>query len=295
MRFHPSRANKGATDGPPTGSVQSTHTRAARKGLSWSANTTDLCGLGRRLSARKKISLACAPGDSYASSTHLIRCTARRSPDRRDGRTNERASAGKTAREMATRGRKGWCRMNRRERQVGVGRETQCGRGSLRQTTRRPTRRIRRSFFFMRVCVCVYLCRYVHTLLSFSPISFHSPDSRAPLPPPTRTMRLARSTLFLSSGRVVANGPRRWTGIPSCASVLTYQCPAETRIAPSLPRARKAPRGSLETVLQPSRSRDPPLALSLLGRAKRKCALFFKRMSGVVAPLAFVAVIEKEN
>lgn len=257
-----------------TALVQPTHTRAARKGLSWPANATDLCGLGRRLSACKKISLACAPGDSYASSTHLIQSyTARRSPDRRDGRTSKRASAGKTAREMATRGRKGWCRMNRRERQVGVGRETQCGRGSLRQATRRPTRRIRRSFFFTRVCVDTY----TYSSLQFTDfISFF----RAPLPPPTRAMRLARSTLFLSSGRVVANGPRRWTGIPSCASVLTYQCPAETRIAPSLPRARKALRGNLETVLQPSRSRDPPLALSLLDRAKRKCALFFKNERG---------------
>lgn len=77
-----------------TALVQPAHTRAARKGLSWPANATDLCGLGRRLSACKKISLACAPGDSYASSTHLIQCTARRSPDRRDGsygRASERA------------------------------------------------------------------------------------------------------------------------------------------------------------------------------------------------------------
>lgn len=76
-----------------TALVQPTHTRAARKGLSWPANATDLCGLGRRLSACKKISLACAPGDSYASSTHLIQCTARRSPRRlvREERASERA------------------------------------------------------------------------------------------------------------------------------------------------------------------------------------------------------------
>lgn len=98
-----------------------------------------------------------------------------------------------------------------------------------------------------------------------------TPFSPSVPPPPSR----ARYTLFLSSGRVAA---RRATGIP-CASVSTYLCPAETRI---VHRALVTSRAeSSWGTLKPFRShRDRPTALSLLGRARRKCAPFFENERG---------------
>ena len=115
-----------------------------------------------------------------------------------DGRASERASERtRTERimmcEMATRGRRDLCTMNGRER-AQVERKTQCGRGSLRQTTRRPTRRIRWSFF------STLLCRYLSSSLLSDDFTLNE------LLHLRRAMRsvFVRFTLFLSSGRVVA-------------------------------------------------------------------------------------------
>lgn len=56
------RDSNGRTKGRPTSHPRTTleDSLARGKGLSWPANGTDLCGLGRRLSVCKKISLASA-------------------------------------------------------------------------------------------------------------------------------------------------------------------------------------------------------------------------------------------
>lgn len=174
--------------------------------------------------------------------------------------------------------------MNGRERQVGR-RETQCGRGSLRQATRRPTRRnpadgvVPSSSCPPRCCARPLVVRRLRSprellrVLLLLLLLLHHHHLRHLL---LFLLQLARYTLFLSSGRVAA---RRATGIP-CASVSTYLCPAETRIAHRALVTSRAE--SSRGTLKPFRShRDrPAAALSLLARARRKCAPFFENERG---------------
>lgn len=125
------RDSNGRTKGRPTSHPNDSRTLSRGKGLSWPANGTDLCGLGRRLSVCKKISLA------SARAPWLIRVCP----------PNPVPACSVTSRV----GKGGWQRRKRhnengRERQVG--RETQCGRGSWQLGQRGESRGIFLPFFY---------------------------------------------------------------------------------------------------------------------------------------------------
>lgn len=125
------RDSNGRTKGRPTSHPNDSRTLSRGKGLSWPANGTDLCGLGRRLSVCKKISLA------SARAPWLIRVCP----------PNPVPACSLTSRV----GKGGWQRRKRhnengRERQVG--RETQCGRGSWQLGQRGESRGIFLPFFY---------------------------------------------------------------------------------------------------------------------------------------------------
>lgn len=299
MRFHPPRANKGATDGPPTGLTRFSRARSMpthmRKGLSWPANATDLYGLGRRLSARKKISLACAPGDSYASSTHLIQCI-------------PLAAACPIVRQMEERVRERWQDEEEKTGAEWTGESDKLESDAKHNASVGPYVRRRddkrgesgdpSSLRPVRVCVYPRVGTYVHIIL-FSPlpsISFHSPDSRE-LVYHLRQERCASALRDIHAFPFLRTCRSEWAAAVNGGTVLVQvfwpTCAPQRRAS----RPRYLARGKLlgET-LKPFcsyRDRETCRSLSRCSPERSENTRYSSRMSGVITPVAFIAVIAR--
>lgn len=170
--------------------------------------------------------------------------------------------------------------MNGRERQVGVGRETQCGRGSLRQATRRPTRRIRQSFF-SALCVGIPPFPSLRRFHSRLELLHHFWLERCALSWEIYTFPFVRTCR--------SGGERGYRLV----QVLWPTCAPRRRAS----RPRYLARGKLlgETLKPFCSHRDWETchSLSRCSAERGENARHSLRSGGVIAPVAFIAVIEE--
>lgn len=301
MRFHPPRANKGATRTglPPARFSRArsmpTRTKTARKGLSWPANATDLCGLGRRLSASQenltRVRSRWLIRVFYPPKSNVLLA------DRRDARLerkSERASAGKmVTHEEEKAGATEWTG----ERATSWSRTRNTMRAWVLASGDATTNEANPAILLLRACTCICVCRGTY-ILSSPPRRFHislSPDSLwARLPPPTRArcasvLREIHAFPFLRTCR--SEWAAAVNGDTCLVQVFWPTCAPRRRAS----RPRYLARGKLlgET-LKPfcsHRDRETRRSLSRCSAERSENARYSSRMSGVITPIAFIAVI----